>query len=87
MEKPREKSFLEPGSTYKELRPPNIYDVAANEAWLEDMSRQGYHLTEFKGSNGVFTVGEPLRCRYRMQLLAKKEAEPVPERIAEYERR
>ena len=25
---------------YKELRPANIYDVAANETWLEDMARQ-----------------------------------------------
>ena len=24
---------------YKELRPANVYDVAANETWLEDMAR------------------------------------------------
>ena len=24
---------------YKELRPANVYDVAANESWLEDMAR------------------------------------------------
>ena len=34
---------------YKELRPANVYDVAANESWLEDMATQGYRL---KGMTG-----------------------------------
>ena len=29
----------------KELRPANVYDVAANETWLEDLARQGYRLS------------------------------------------
>lgn len=67
---------------YKELRPLNVYDVAANECWLEDMAREGYHLTGFKRYSGVFEKGEPGNWHYRMQLLANKEEEPSPERIA-----
>ena len=37
---------------YKELRPANVYDVAANETWLEDMAREGYRLTGFTGWSG-----------------------------------
>ena len=39
---------------YKELRPANVYDVAANETWLEDMAREGYRLTGFTGWSGIF---------------------------------
>lgn len=73
--------------TYKELRPLNAWDVAANECWLEDMARQGYHLTDFKRYSGVFEKGEPGHWRYRMQLSAKKETESSPERIAANEQR
>lgn len=72
---------------YKELRPLNVYDLAANECWLEDMAREGYHLTGFKGYSGVFEQGEPGHWHYRMQLAAKKEEEPSPERIALNEQR
>ena len=80
-------SDTEIGITYKELRPLNVWDVAANEAWLEDLARQGYHLTEFKRYSGVFEVGEPGPWRYRMQLSAQKETEPSPERVAANEQR
>ncbi len=74
-------------TVYKELRPLNVYDVAANEAWLEDLARQGYHLTDFKRYSGVFEVGEPGLWRYRMQLAAKKGEEPSAEQIAANEQR
>ncbi len=67
---------------YKELRPLNRYALAANETWLEDMAAEGYHLAGFKGMKGVFEKGEPQRCRYRMQLEARKEKEPSEERRA-----
>jgi len=72
---------------YKELRPLNVYDIAANECWLEDMAHEGYYLTGFKGYSGVFEQGEPGRWHYRMQLAANKETEPSPERIAINEQR
>ena len=45
--------------SYDELRPANIYDVAANETWLEDQSAQGWHLTGFSGWSGLFAQGSP----------------------------
>lgn len=72
---------------YKELRPLNAYDVAANECWLENLAREGYHLTGFKRYSGVFEQGEPGQWRYRMQLTANKESEPTPERMAANEQR
>lgn len=67
---------------YKELRPANVYDVAANETWLEDMARQGYRLVGMTGWSGVFEKADPFTCRYRMQPLSKKEKRP-PEEMAE----
>ena len=64
--------------SYDELRPANIYDVAANETWLEDQSAQGWHLTGFSGWSGLFARGEPKHCRYRMQPLPKKENGGIP---------
>lgn len=64
---------------YKELRPANIYDVAANETWLEDMARQGWRLAGFTGWSGVFEKSDPAQCRYRMSPLLKKEKAPDPE--------
>ena len=73
--------------TYKVRRPLNSYDIVAVETWLEDEAQRGYHLLEFKGSHGVFEKGKPECWRYRMQLLAQKEAAPSTELIEEYEQR
>lgn len=69
---------------YKELRPANVYDVAANETWLEDMARQGYRLVGMTGWSGVFEKAEPCACRYRMQPLFKKEKRPPEEMVEAY---
>lgn len=69
---------------YKELRPANAYDVAANETWLEDMARQGYRLIRMTGWSGVFEKTEPFTCRYRMQPLSKKEKAPAAEVTVAY---
>ena len=69
---------------YKELRPANVYDVAANETWLEDMARQGYRLVGMTGWSGVFERAEPFVCRYRMQPLPKKEKRPPEEMVEAY---
>ena len=69
---------------YKELRPANAYDVAANETWLEDMAREGYRLIRMTGWSGVFEKTEPFTCRYRMQPLPKKEKAPPQELVEAY---
>ena len=61
-----------PQGAVREIRPANVYDVAANETWLEDQAAQGWHLTGMTGWSGVFEKGKPKICRYRMQ--------PVPQR-------
>nr|WP_325302875.1 DUF2812 domain-containing protein [uncultured Dysosmobacter sp.] len=65
-----------------ELRPANVYDIAANETWLEDLARQGWRLTGMTGWSGVFQRAEPAVCRYRMQPLSRKEKTP-PEDVIE----
>ena len=62
--------LFDAANTYTELRPLNIYDVAANEIWLEDMSRQGYHLKDFGNFNGVFQRGEPAERRWKKRILS-----------------
>lgn len=69
---------------YKELRPANVYDVAANETWLEDMARQGYRLVGMTGWSGVFEKAVPFTCRYRMQPMSKKEKRPPEEMVEAY---
>lgn len=69
---------------YTELRPANVFDVAANETWLEDMAAQGWRLTGFTGWSGVFEKDEPKACRYRMSPLPKKEKAPEPELVEAY---
>lgn len=69
---------------YKELRPANVYDVAANETWLEDMALQGYRLVGMTGWSGVFEQAEPCSCRYRMQPLSKKEKQPPEDMVEAY---
>lgn len=69
---------------YKELRPANTYDVAANETWLEDMARQGYRLVGMTGWSGVFEKAEPCACWYRMQPLSQKEKRPLEEMVEAY---
>ena len=73
-----QKETIRKTETYKVRRPLNSYDIVAVETWLEDQAQQGYHMLEFKGSHGVFEKGKPERWRYRMQLLAQKEAAPSP---------
>lgn len=77
----REERFVK-DEEYKELRPANAYDVAANETWLEDMAKQGYRLARMTGWSGVFRETELFSCRYRMQPLSKREKRP-PEETAE----
>lgn len=87
MDEQLQKEITRREELYRIRRPLNGYDIAAAETWLEDEAQQGYHLVEFKGYHGLFEKGEPEHWRYRMQLLAQKEAAPSPELIEEYEQR
>ena len=64
--------------------PCGLYDVAANETWLEEKAAQGYHVQRTLGSRVYFEKGEPSLCRYRLQPLTGKEAELDDERLALY---
>ena len=69
---------------YKELRPANAYDVAANETWLEDMAKQGWRLVRMTGWSGVFQETEPLPAGIGCSLWRKKGEAPPPEVIEAY---
>ena len=80
-----EEKLQEPqAQEYKELRPANIYDVAANETWLEDMARKGYRLIRMTNWSGVFVKDEPKPSRYRMQPLSRKEQQPEEAQVEAY---
>ena len=70
--------------TCKEFRPAGLYDAAAVETWLEDMAREGWRLTGFRGFYGCFEKDAPALCRYRMQPMARKKEVLDPEREAVY---
>ncbi len=61
------------------IAPISIYDVPAQQAWLEDMAARGYFLSEYQA--GVFTLASftkvgPEAVRYRLEPMAAKEAYP-----------
>ena len=68
-------------TTSKEIRPANVYDLAANETWLEDQAAQGWHLTGMTGWGAAFEKGEPRSVRYRMQPVPGKEKQGPPEEV------
>lgn len=58
------------------IAPISIYDVPAQQAWLEDMAAKGYFLDGYW--TGVFSLasfskGEPKAVRYRLEPAAAKE--------------
>ena len=73
-----------PQGAVREIRPANVYDVAANETWLEDQAAKGWRLTGMTGWSGVFEKAEPTACRYRMQPLPRKEKAPPEEMVELY---
>ena len=68
------------------LMPINIYDVAAQQARMEDQAARGWFATSVPGIFflAVFEKGEPKAVRYRLEPAPVKESRPGPERLAAY---
>lgn len=68
------------------LMPMNIYDVAAQQARMEDQAARGWFATSVPGIFflAVFEKGEPKAVRYRLEPAPVKESRPDPERLAAY---
>lgn len=68
------------------LMPWNLYDVSAQQAWLEDQAARGWFATSVPGIFflAVFEKGEPKVVRYRLEPAPVKESRPDPERLAAY---
>lgn len=69
------------------LMPMNIYDVAAQQARMEDQAARGWFAVSVPGIFflAVFEKGEPKAVRYRLEPAPVKESCPDPERLAAYQ--
>ena len=69
------------------LMPMNIYDVAAQQARMEDQAARGWFAVSVPGIFflAVFEMGEPKAVRYRLEPAPVKESCPDPERLAAYQ--
>ena len=69
--------------------PISLYDVAAQQAWLEDEAARGRFLTAYRAgiASGFvsFHKDAPRSVRYRFQPLARKEKSPDPDRRDVYQ--
>ena len=70
------------------LAPDNLYDVPAQQAWLEDQAATGWFLTSAGGPFWLarFQRGEPKTVRYRLEPAGVREASPDAEQRALYRR-
>ena len=64
--------------------PAGLYDVAANETWLEEQAAKGFLVSGTIGQRILFEKADPLCCRYRMQPFGKKGEKMEEERIELY---
>lgn len=62
------------------IAPISTYDVAAQQAWLEDMAAKGKFLSSYGRGFADFYDSAPKAVRYRMEPLARKEDRPDPDR-------
>lgn len=60
--------------------PVSLYDVPAQQAWLEDQAARGRFLEDYTGVLASFTTGEPKSVRYRLEPLTRREKAPAPDR-------
>ena len=58
------------------LAPISCYDVAAQQAWLEDEAAKGNFVSAHSGSWAWFEKGEPKSVRYRLEPMRQKEDAP-----------
>ena len=66
---------------YDAMLPGDLYDVAANETWLEEKAMEGYRVKEVGTFKVYFVKAEPARVRYRIQPMRKKKEVLDEERI------
>jgi hypothetical protein len=52
--------------TTTRLQKTDLYDIAATECWLEEMSAQGLHILRWGWLCCTFQIGEPKQLRYRL---------------------
>lgn len=69
------------------IAPISVFDVPAQQAWLEDMAAKGWFLKDY--SSGVFSLvsfakGEPKAVRYRLEPVPPDETSPDVERREVY---
>lgn len=66
------------------LAPDSVYDVAVQQAWLEDEAARGNLLDNWWRGFAFFKKGEPRAVRYRLEPLRQEEALPDLERREAY---
>ena len=69
---------------YDARLPAGLYDVAANETWLEEMAARGYVIQRVQGVRVYFVKSEAKTVRCRMQPFRKKGEKMDEERIGIY---
>lgn len=69
---------------YDAMIPGGLYDVAANETWLEERAREGYHALQATGIRICFVKKEPADVRYRLQPMLKAKEVVDQDRIELY---
>lgn len=69
---------------YAALLPGGLYDVAANETWLEEQAGKGWHAVDVIGYRICFIKGTPQEMRYRLQPMRKAKESVSQERIDLY---
>lgn len=72
------------GGTRMRIAPISVYDVAAQQAWLEDMAAKGELLSARGGGFAGFCDSAPKEVRYRMEPLARREDCPDLDRREVY---
>ena len=69
---------------YDALLPGGLYDVAANETWLENRAKEGFHAFRAMGSRIYFAKGESAEIRYRLQPMLKEKETLEQDRVELY---
>ena len=69
------------------IAPISVFDISAQQAWLEDTAARGWFLKDYSSdifSLAFFSKGEPKAVRYRLEPVTPGEASPGVERREVY---
>lgn len=64
--------------------PGGLYDVAANETWLEEQAKAGFHVQRLMGNTVFFEKGENAPVRYRFQPMRHRNERVGKDRLTLY---